>query len=75
VQYPPVVVGSASEEDDLDRYRYAVERLLGDDLVLDDEADVEAFFEFVIACYDAGETPSDCARRWLGEARERKGGR
>jgi hypothetical protein len=50
--------------DDLDRYRWAVEHLLGDALALDDEADVETFFAFVIACYDRGDAPPGCARRW-----------
>ena len=40
------------------------EQLLGNALGLDDEADVETFFAFVIACYDQGDAAPDCARRW-----------
>jgi hypothetical protein len=51
-------------EDDLDRYRCAVEQLVGDALALYDEADLEMFFAFVIACYDRGNAAPECARRW-----------
>jgi hypothetical protein len=50
--------------DDLDRYRWVVEQLLRDALTLDDDADVEAFFAFVIASHDRGDAAADCARRW-----------
>lgn len=49
--------------DDLDRYLWAVQQLLGD-AQFDDETDVEAFFAFVIDCHDRGDPATDCARRW-----------
>jgi hypothetical protein len=58
------VTGATAEGDDLDRYRWDVEQLLRNALALDDEADVETFFAFVIACYDQGAAAPDCARRW-----------
>jgi hypothetical protein len=61
---PRTVTHGAPAGDDLDRYRWAVEQLLGNALGLDDEADVETFFAFVIACYDQGDAAPDCARRW-----------
>ena len=51
------------EADDLDRYLWAVQQVLGD-VPLDDETDVEAFFAFVIACYERRDPVMECAHRW-----------
>jgi hypothetical protein len=52
-------------EDQTERYRVDVERRLADRLVLPDEDAVERFFEHVIASFDRGVSPSECARAWL----------
>jgi hypothetical protein len=58
-------VNRTSDDDELDRYRHDVEQRLGAEFERLDEADVEAFFGHVIACFDRREGISACARRWL----------
>jgi hypothetical protein len=41
------------------------ERDLGDKLVLLDEETFEHFFAHVIANFDRGVSPADCARNWV----------
>jgi hypothetical protein len=57
--------GTTRNQDTLERYRVDVEQRLGDRLVLPDEEIVERFFEHVIASFDRGVSPSECARTWL----------
>jgi len=57
--------GTTQAEDPLDRYRRYVERYLGDKLVLLEEESFECFFEHVIASFNRGVLPDECARTWL----------
>ncbi len=66
---PRTVTHGLPAGDDLDQYRITVELLVGDALPLDDEADIETFFAFVIACYDRGDGAPECARRWAARPR------
>jgi len=52
------------QEDALTLYLGNVEYLIGDRLVLVEEADYERFFEHVIRCYERGLEVSECARTW-----------
>lgn len=51
-------------DDPLDRYRQAVERRLGDKLVLLEERDYERFFDHVITCFERGLDAAECAHAW-----------
>ncbi len=58
-------------EDPLDRYRRYVERYLGDKLVLlEEEESFERFFDHVIASFNRGLLPDECARTWLHPRRD-----
>jgi hypothetical protein len=61
---PRTVTHDLPAGEDLDWYRCTVELLVGDALALYDEADLEMFFAFVIACYERGDAAPECARRW-----------
>jgi hypothetical protein len=54
----------------LDRYRRYVERYLGDKLVLLEEESFERFFDHVIASFNRGVLPDECARTWLHPRRD-----
>jgi hypothetical protein len=58
-------VNAATDDDDLDGYRLEVEQCLGAEIERLDDADVEAFFSHVIACFDRAEDVAHCARGWL----------
>jgi hypothetical protein len=62
-------VDPALEEDDLDAYRRGVEECLGPEVERLDDADIEAFFGLVIACFNRREGVADCARLWLATRR------
>jgi hypothetical protein len=51
-------------EDLLDRYRRAVERLLGDQLAAAGDDDFEALFHHVSSCFDRDVDAETCARTW-----------
>jgi hypothetical protein len=55
----------APDEDELDTYRREVEQHLGAAFEALDDADIEAFFTHVIACFERRVGIADCARRWL----------
>jgi hypothetical protein len=57
--------GVTSGEDPLDRYRRAVERHLGDKLVLLEEETFERFFDHVIKSFHRGVPSAVCAATWL----------
>ncbi len=60
----PADVGS-DDEDLLDRYRQAVERLLGSQLAAAGDDDFEAFFDHVSSCFDRGVDAETCALSWI----------
>ncbi len=60
--------GVTSGADPLDRYRWAVERHLGDKLVLLQEETFERFFDHVIASFNRGVPSAVCAATWLHPA-------
>ena len=51
----------------LDRYRMAVERYLGDWLKVSDDEDFAQFFAHVERCFDWGVHAAACARAWLAK--------
>jgi hypothetical protein len=57
-------------EDPLDSYRRYVERYLGHKLVLLEEESFERFFDHVIASFNRGVLPDECARTWLHPRRD-----
>jgi len=60
-----VLGGSLADEERLDAYRQAVERLLGMHLLPIQEDELDRFFDHVVACFERGEQEADCARGWL----------
>jgi hypothetical protein len=59
------VDAGSEREDRLDRYRQAVERLLGDAVALAGDDDFESLFEHVSSYFDDGLDEEACARAWL----------
>ena len=60
----PADIGS-DREDLLDRYRLAVERLLGPRLAAAGDDDFEALFDHVSSCFDRSVDAETCALSWL----------
>jgi hypothetical protein len=57
--------GGTEREDLLDRYRHAVEQLLGDQLALAGDDDFEALFEHIASSFEDGVDEQSCAAGWL----------
>ena len=57
--------GGTEREDLLDRYRHAVELLLGDQLALAGDDDFEALFEHIASSFEEGIDEHGCAAAWL----------
>jgi hypothetical protein len=57
--------GETEREDLLDRYRHAVERLLGDELAHAGDDDFEALFEHIASSFEDGVDEQGCAAAWL----------
>jgi hypothetical protein len=52
-------------EDELDRYRQAVEHRLGALLACAPDDELDRFFEHVEQCFERGTDPPACAHMWL----------
>jgi hypothetical protein len=52
-------------EDLLDRYRHAVEQLLGDHLAAAGDDDFEALFAHVSSCFERDVDEETCALTWM----------
>ncbi|MGO9833628.1 MAG: hypothetical protein ACLP1X_05380 [Polyangiaceae bacterium] len=60
---------SFEEEERLDGYRHAVERLLGTHLLPLEDVELDRFFDHIVDSFERGVQEGDCARGWLAARR------